>query len=305
MTWMVTGGSGFLGGFVLRALRDRGERVVAFGRRPPPGWPRDSFLTGHLDDRGTIADAVARIRPDLVIHAAGKTPPAPAHELYLANTRATRYLLEALEASGHPCRVVLAGSAAELGRVPEERLPVGEDHPCSASDPYGLSKWAATRLGLMAEPPLDVMIARIFNPIGPGLPRSQAFGRFAAILADPSRDPSPMKVGGLDARRDFLDVRDVASALIALAIAGRPRTVYHVGMGTSRTIGEGLRELVRLSGRRVEIQADGPARGPLDSRAAIGRIREDTGWAPRFPWETSLRDLWDEAVGRAFADRVA
>ncbi len=203
-------------------------------------------------------------------------------------------------------RVVLAGSAAELGPIEVADLPVGEDHPCRPAESYGLSKLLATAAGLAARPPLEVMAARIFNPIGPGQPPTQALGRFAVRLAE--GPPMPLTVGDLDVRRDFIDVRDVARALIALAERGRAGLVYHVGTGQSRRVGEGLDYLIRLSGRAVEVKADPRAAqiaGPRDSRTDIRRIVTHTGWRPEGVWEQSLADLWDEARSRAVAiDRL-
>jgi len=303
MTWLVTGGSGFLGRHVLAALAGRGDRVIAMGRHQPGGWPIENFVRADLDDAGATARAVEAVAPDVVIHAAGKTPPATASALYLANVRGTMHLLDALRATGQPCRVVLAGSAAELGPVPAEHLPVPEDSPCRPTDAYGLSKWAASRLGLMAGPPLSVMVGRIFNVIGPGLPTSQAFGRFAASLRDPRT--ATIRAGDLDARRDFVDVRDAARALIAIAEFGRERTLYHVGSGESRSVGEGLRELIRLCGRSVEIEDAPGRRGPTDSRADISRITREVGWSPQVAWERSIADLWFDALRTPDTRRVA
>ena len=109
-----------------------------------------------------------------------------------------------------------------------------------------------------------------------------------------------MTVSDLDSRRDFIDARDVARALIALAERGRPGLVYHVGTGRSQRIADGLDHLIHLSGRRVRIEPDPhlAGRGPSDSRADIRRIVEHTGWRPEIAWEQSLADLWDEARTR-------
>src|SRR3954465_8481467 len=128
---------------------------------------------------------------------------------------ATVHLLDALRALARPVRAVLAGSGGELGPVAADDLPVGEDYACRPAESYGLSKWLATTAGLAARPPLEVVVARIFNPIGPGMPPGLAFGRFARRLAEPGPDPLRLTVGNLDSRRDFIDVRDVARALIA------------------------------------------------------------------------------------------
>ncbi|MDR3632618.1 MAG: NAD-dependent epimerase/dehydratase family protein [Isosphaeraceae bacterium] len=293
--WLVTGGTGFLGTHLLKALEPRGDEVIALGRRAVTPAPSARFHEADLDDPVRVRAAIAEIRPTIVLHAAGRTPPADAYDLYRGNTMATVHLLDALRALDQPVRVVLAGSAAELGPVPCEHLPVAEDYPCRPADAYGLSKFLATSAGLAARPPLEVLVARVFNPIGPGLPATQAFGRFAERLCAGESDPLTMTVGDLDARRDFIDIRDVARAFLALADRGRPGLVYHVGTGGSRRVGDGLDELIRLSGRAVRVVMS-PALagrgGPSDSRADIGRIVAHTGWQPQVAFERSLAELF-------------
>lgn len=300
--WLVTGATGFLGRALVAALRDRpvpGIELAAMGRRRPPDWPERSFFEADLLDPRSVACAVQSAGPSVVFHLAGKTPPAPSLELYHANTVATALLLEALRQGDRPVRVVLAGSAAELGPVDAAALPVDESHPCRPVDAYGLSKWLATAAGLAAPAPLEAVVGRIFNPIGPGTPENQALGRFAARLAEAGT--GDLVVGNLDTRRDFIDVRDAARALIALARDGRPGRVYHVGTGRSHRVGDGLEQLVRLSRTRVRVRVDpqlAAGAGPQDSRAEIRKIVADTGWGPEISWEQSLKDLWNEARAR-------
>jgi GDP-4-dehydro-6-deoxy-D-mannose reductase len=303
--WLVTGATGFVGRQVWETLGAAAPEparfpsaVYAMGRHRPRDCPEDRFVLADLDDPTGLAAAVRRLEPDFVIHTAGRTPPAPDEELYRANFWFTTHLLSALRGPGKPMRVVLLGSAAELGPVPAAHLPVGEDYIGYPFDAYGRSKRLATVAGLGERPPLEVMVARVFNPIGPGQPPTQAFGHFAARLAEPGGDPVVLDVGDLDARRDFIDVRDVAQAMLALASRGRAGRVYHVGTGRSRRVGEGLEFLIEQSGRSVQTRvhpAGQDRRGPSDSIAAIDRIGAETGWAPRIAWEQSLSDLWREA----------
>jgi GDP-4-dehydro-6-deoxy-D-mannose reductase len=296
--WLVTGGAGFLGRHVLSVLSKPGSpaaRVIAIGRRAPEDWCADDFVPCDLDGSTQLDRALTSIRADYVIHAAGRTPPASTSRFYQDNTRATIELLSSLARGNRATRVVLVGSAAELGPVPVEALPVAEDFPCRPIEPYGLSKWFATKAGLTAKRPLEVIVARVFNPIGRGMPANQAFGRFAKCLANSPSGPASLKVGDLETRRDFIDVRDVAQALISLAERGRERTIYHVGTGHSHSVGEGLAHLIELDGRAVELERVplmAGTRGPIDSRANIGRIVEHTGWSPRISFRESLADLW-------------
>src|SRR5262245_31025499 len=226
--WLVTGGTGFVGRHVLDAIGSgQGENlppqaeVFALGRRRPPGCPEDRFVEADLEDTAGLAQAIRRLAPDFVIHTAGRIPPASDDELYRANFWSTTHLLSALRSLHKPMRVVLSGSAAELGPVAAADLPVGEDYTGWPVDAYGRSKHLANRSGLAERSPMKVMVARLFNAIGPGQPVTQAFGRFAARLGEPGPDPVSLTVGDLDTRRDFVDVRDVAQAMIAVALRGQ------------------------------------------------------------------------------------
>jgi GDP-4-dehydro-6-deoxy-D-mannose reductase len=301
--WILTGATGFVGrhvlpllsrGFELAANGD--DKLILLGRRCPAGWPEAAFGAVDLTDAIQTRAAIERISPDVVIHTAGRTPPAPDEDLYRSNFWATLHLLSALQSLKKTARIVLSGSAAELGPVSAAFLPVSEDYPCNPVDAYGRSKWLATKRGLSERAPMEVIVARVFNPIGPGTPASQALGRFASRLREPGPDPLELAVGDLNSRRDFIDVRDVATAMVELARHGRPGLVYHVGTSQSHRVGDGLERLVELSDRSVRISIDSALcnrRGPADSRADIERITAHTAWRPEISWEQSLTDMWN------------
>ena len=266
---LVTGGSGFLGRHLLQSLQTAwGPQACVSSRsarRLPQGWPAERYIRADLGDREGLFVALNSIRPAVVFHAAGRTPPASAVQYMENNTKGTVQLIGTLEEIGLAARIVVVGSAAELGPVPIDELPVAEDYRGYSQDAYGRSKWLASAFALCARPPLEVIIARIFNLIGPGMSIDQAFGRIAACLALSRDIPVRLTAGDLDARRDFVDVRDAAIALIALALQGQTGRVYHVGTGRSRSIREGINGLVRRAGRPVILASDPVARyGPRD-----------------------------------------
>src|SRR5262245_35309816 len=120
--WLVTGGTGFVGRHVRDALlcgvagRPRSEtEVIVLGRSRPVDWPEPAFVAADLNAAVDLRRAIRRIAPDFVIHTAGRTPPATDEELYRANFWATTHLLSTLRSLKKPMRIVLAGSAAELG----------------------------------------------------------------------------------------------------------------------------------------------------------------------------------------------
>ena len=300
--WLVTGGSGFIGRHVLDAVESKaGIDLVTIGRSSL-GWSSSvAHVPCDLDDAANLREAVSHLRPDVVLHLAARTPPADPRALFRTNVGGTAALLDALEQLGRPCRFVLAGSIAEHGPIPTASLPATAATPCRPIDPYALSKWCASRLTRHRRRWVSGIVARIANPIGPGMSVRQAFGRYAARLAS-GDGPLTLRVGDLSAGRDFVDVRDVAAALIALGERGMPETIYHVGTGRSRTVAEGLELLAALSGRTLDLQIDDALSGratPRDSRADPARLVGDTGWTPCVPFESSLRDLWSAAVASA------
>ncbi len=300
--WLITGASGFLGRHLINILQqeDRsGLQIVQCGRNRPHACSAQDFRAVDLTQSVSIRNLLQEVHPDVVIHLAGKTPPGSPEEFFAGNTVPISLLLDILHEQGRPVRVVQAGSAAELGMVPVEELPVSEDYPCQPVNAYGMSKWLGTLAGIIARSPIEVMSARVFNPVGPGIAETQALGSFARRLVSPAT--TRMDVQDLDVRRDFVDVRDVARALIALADHGQAKTVYHVGTGDSHTIREGLEYMIARCGRKVEVKvSDDLAFRPklVDSRADISRIIKDTGWRPEIPWEQSLSDLWEAELAR-------
>lgn len=299
-TWLITGASGFLGRALVNLLQQRpNQKLILISRKQIPH--RANTLQIHTDLNEFIAlnSIIELHKPDIVLNLAGRTPPASDTDLWNDNAELTFNLLSCLKSCQYPVRLIHAGSAAELGEVPLEKLPVDESYKPQPVTSYGKSKWAASEAVLQASGPITPMVARIFNLIGPGQSTLQAFGRYAAELAATKiGKPHEIKAFGLSHRRDFIDVRDAASAILALADHGRSNQVYHIGTGISRSLLDGLEILARNSGRSVEwIESlKHSAQGPLDSKASIRLIQKDTVWSPQIPFEQSLTDLWTGIV---------
>lgn len=298
--WVVTGGTGFLGRFVVPELRARlgAERPLILGGPSPRAGDPTDLVRCDLRDPEAIAKALAGVAIDGVIHLAGKVPPAD--DLHDANVTPALNLLTALGAGERPVRFLIAGSAAEYGAVPNDVLPVSEERSFSVAGEYGIAKRIATDAVLAAGPPIEPIAARIFNLIGPGMPESLAFGGFAAQLARSRERPVRIRAGNLAAERDFIDVRDAARALVDLALRARPGRAYNVATGIARTVRSGLELLIRAAGLEVVVAADDQYRhspSGLRSVADISRIQSEIGFAPEIDFERSIQDLWAHAAG--------
>jgi GDP-4-dehydro-6-deoxy-D-mannose reductase len=285
---LITGAGGFLAGPLTKLLRGRG-RIVRLGRTPAPG-----ILACDLSDPAAARAAVRTAAPDVVFHLSGLTGSNDWDALWRAHATATVNLMEALAARGEPVRVVVAGSSAEYGAAGGARR-VREDSPLEPVSLYGSCKLAQSLAALSySRGPVEVLVARIFNVLGPGISEKMAPGAFARQIARVAAglQPPEVVVGDLSPRRDYVDVRDVAAALAAIARRGRAGECYNVGSGRSVPMSAILRGLAAAAGVRVRERVN-PARS---KDAGVRNLVADTrktaalGWTPRIPLKRSLAD---------------
>jgi GDP-4-dehydro-6-deoxy-D-mannose reductase len=132
---------------------------------------------------------------------------------------------------------------------------------------------------------------------------SSNFARQIAEIEKGLKEPV-IQVGNLNARRDYSDVRDVVRAYWLSLERGEPGEVYNISSGRAITIKELLDQLLSLSEIDLEIREDPQRMRPSDVEVLVGdcsKFKERTGWEPRIPLETTLKDLldyWRERVGK-------
>jgi GDP-4-dehydro-6-deoxy-D-mannose reductase len=311
---LVTGASGFVGGHLLDALRTAGHDPVA------AGGPHDATPFTPLDvlDPGAVRLAVDAAEPDAIVHLAGQAfvPESIGDPLrtLAVNAGGTAHLLEAARAYRErvqrPLRVLIVSSAEVYGVHRPERMPLDETAATRPANPYAASKVAteAYALSWNRAYALDVVVARPFNHIGPGQDARFVVASFARQLAEiGAGGPMLMRVGNLEARRDFLDVRDVVAAYAALLANGRAGEVYNVCSGRPVAIREVLRQLITIARVPVEIRDDPERMRPSDLPVLIGdaaKLRAETDWEPHYTLAATLRDVYADACERVAAVRA-
>ncbi len=276
MRALVTGASGFVGRYLVDALRREGADVVACGGPHDAG---EEHFRIDLADPQTLRAALDAARPAVVFHLAAQTfvPESLASplETYEANALGSARLAEAVRAyaAGPPPRIVFASSAEVYGAREPSDFPLREALDLRPANPYGASKAAAEAI-LLAESRsfgTDAVIARAFNHIGPGQNERFVVASLAAQLARIAAGAPPqLFVGNLAAARDFLDVRDVVAAYIALARDGERGEVYNVCSGRAVSIRDVLRELIAIAGVPVEVREDGARQRVADIPLLVG-----------------------------------
>lgn len=313
MRALVTGATGFAGSHLVDDLLADDHQVFGLiyakdGRERPVDHPSFTPIEGDLLNLDSLHAAVEQARPDVIYHLAGwaltaKSWRHPARTITV-NTAGTANLLQAAVEGGSP-RVVAITSAEIYGTVGRDDLPITEATQPEPRHPYGVSKWAASRLIPLfwQRFELPVVEARPFNHIGPRQEPGFVVPDFASQLAaiKLGLQPPEISVGNLSAERDFTDVRDVVRAYRLLAEGGRPGETYLICSGQPVPIHYLLNALIELGEVAVEVRYDPERMRPSDTPVLFGsydRLREDTDWQPRIHLRTSLRDAFDYWIER-------
>jgi GDP-4-dehydro-6-deoxy-D-mannose reductase len=292
MRAFVTGASGFVGSHLLDHLRAQGDDIAASA-------PPDEI---DVTDRSAIAEAMAAAEPDVVYHLAAQADVGASWdhpvETLRVNVEGTLNVLDGARLAG-ASRVLAVTSADVYGRVSEADLPLDETTPLRPVSPYAASKAAAEMLCIQASlgHGLDVIRVRAFNHLGPGQSeRFVASALASRIVANERSGDDTVRVGTLEARRDFTDVRDVVRAYRLLMTAGAAGEVYHVCSGTDRPVQEVAEMLLAMAASPMRLELDPILVRPVDLKVLRGdpsKIRAATGWKPEIPLERTLRDLLD------------
>jgi GDP-4-dehydro-6-deoxy-D-mannose reductase len=290
---LITGATGFAGRHLTSYCAGLGHEVHALP------------LGVDVRDRETLARALDDASPDAVAHLAGASSvgssfadPLGTWDVNLGGTLA---LLEALREAAPEARAMIVSSGEVYGRVAEEDLPVGADTPLSPLSPYGASKAAADLAAgqYRASYGMPVMRVRAFNHVGPGQnPRFvlPSVARQIAQAEHEGRERVEVRVGNVDTRRDFTDVRDMVRAYALILERGDPDAVYLACSGRSRPVRELIEGLAPLARIPVTFASDAGLRRAGEQPDLYGspaRLHDDTGWTPEIPIETTLADTLD------------
>ncbi|MFK0193478.1 MULTISPECIES: UDP-glucose 4-epimerase GalE [Kitasatospora] len=316
MTWLITGGAGYIGGHVVKELAGAGEPVVVLddlssgsADRLPAGVP---LVEGSTLDRPLLDKVIAEHGVTGILHIAakkqvGESVSEPLH-YYRENVEGLRLVLEAAAAGGVR-RILLSSSAAVYG-MPDVDL-VTESTPCAPINPYGETKligeWllnaSATAYGM------STVALRYFNVAGAATPELSdegvtnlvpmvferlAAGRAPLVFGADYPTPDGTCV------RDFIHVSDIASAHLAavrrLNAAGpdeRVNLTLNIGRGEGVSVREMLAEIAEVTG--IDTAAEIAPRRPGDPArvvAAADLIRRELGWSARYDVREMVASAW-------------
>jgi GDP-4-dehydro-6-deoxy-D-mannose reductase len=288
---LVTGASGFVGQYLVAALRAR--------------WPQAVLFTGAFDvaDPDAVEAAVRAAAPEGCVHLAAIASIPEARRdpgrSFAVNLGGSLNLAQAILHHAPECRLVFVGSAECYGASFLSGTALDETAALAPLNVYAASKAAADlALGaLSAEAGLRVLRFRPFNHTGPGQAADFVIPAFASQVAriEAGGQEAVIAVGDLTAHRDFLDVRDVVGAYV-LGLENfdaMPRgTVFNLASGISRRIGDMMEALTAASGKAISVRTDPARLRPADipfARGDAGAARSALGWTPQIPFQTTLQ----------------
>ena len=306
---LIIGAAGFVGGYLAEELKNKGYcvTVTKLACESYTGVC-DAAVDLDVTDAEAVAAVIRNTRPGAVYHLAAQSSVAVSWEKPALtvdiNVKGAVNLLEACRREAEQAVVLLIGSAEEYGKLSPEQCPVSEAQVPCPKNVYAMTKTAQNMLGRLYYEAygMRVRMVRAFNHIGPKqAPRFviSDFCRQVAEIEAGKREPV-MKVGNLEAKRDFTDVRDIVQAYVMLAEGGRDGETYNVGSGRAVSIQEMLDCILGSSKAEIRVEQDPARLRPSDVPiyyADISKISSETGWLPQIDRKEtveSILDYWRE-----------
>ncbi|MEU0090473.1 NAD-dependent epimerase/dehydratase family protein [Kribbella sp. NPDC006257] len=290
---MVFGAGGFLGSRICALLAERGIEHRGFSRSSGDPHRQLDLTEAH---HYALDTQLGMYKPTVIVNAAAATQGDIA-ALTRGNVVAVHALLESVRHYATNARFIQIGSAAEYGGAPRGTSQ-DENADLRPGAAYGITKLAGSELVLRAQRNgADAVVLRSFNISGPGSPASTLLGRVVRQLGT----TETLQLGSLDAWRDYVDVRDVADAVVAVATAeDRLPAVLNVGSGRAALARDVVSRLVELSGTSAKV-VEGDAHAGHAGSSAVDvpwqqadttLIQKHLGWSPAIALDQSLKDTW-------------
>lgn len=310
MRILITGAGGFVAPHVADALRKAGPEncEIVLGVRNAREAAQHGAHIIDLEDAAGIDRAIAMIAPTHIIHLAGVSSLSGAGAdpdlAWRVNVGGTLAIARAIRKSVPDCVLLFAGSGQVYGETAQLDRAMREDDVLAPTSDYAVTKAAADlALGSLAGQGLRCVRLRPFNHTGPGQTEEFVLPSFAAQIArvEAGKAAPVIRVGNLDAERDFLDVRDVADAYAQAVLRSddlKPGTILNIASGEPLRVGALLDDLLAMSDVGIAVEKDPTRMRPSDTPRFFGdasRARDRLDWTPRLTMQDTLRDLLDEA----------
>jgi len=308
----ISGATGFVGHHLIDFLSSSEYKIygTSYPHRPPPSEKNIFFLDIRKEEE--VFRIIKKIKPQWIFHFAAVSNVGHSwkmrKETLETNLMGTYYFLEAVRKFCPQSRILFISSSDIHGGMPSEGELLKEEDSFHILSPYSFSKVSGELLSRFYSEveDLDIVIARPFPHTGPGQSSDFVCSDWACQIARIEKNLSKpvIKVGNLEVKRDFGDVRDVVKAYFLLMKKGKRGGTYNVCSEKAVSLQKILDILLSYSYLEIAVQTDTAKFRRADIPFLVGsseKIRKDTSWKPEIPLEKTLRDLleyWRKKIRR-------
>lgn len=306
---LITGGGGFVGQWLSRAMLERGWTVFAGTIDWPPRAPlltaaeREAIKWTMLDIRSDdeVARAVELSAPDYVAHLAGIAfaPEANASPIRAFDINALGAMRLLLRLHGHGAkdtRILVVGSAEQYGQQDRAAYPITEAAALHPLTPYAVAKASQEMMALQSyrANSQQVICTRSFNHSGVGHGESYLLPTLVRRARQLPKTGGTLTIGNGHVVRDYLHVADVVAAYLLLLERGQTGEVYNVCSGQGTTVQELASRVLKRLGIAADIASESSLVRPIDVPILVGsnaKLRSATGWSVTRSIDDIIDDL--------------
>jgi GDP-4-dehydro-6-deoxy-D-mannose reductase len=303
MKALITGINGFVGKYLSKYLIEKGYDVYGTVIEDNIQMDDIKIYKMNLLDKEEVAETIRKIKPDQVYHLAGQSAVGlswnnPTLTINI-NVNGTINLLDSIREENLDVKVLIIGSSDQYGPIKPENCPINEEHELNPSSPYAISKVTQENVAKLYVKAygMKIIMVRAFNHIGPMQSKNFVVSDFASRIVDIEfGKQSIMKVGNLEAYRDFTDVRDIVRGYNMLMERAHIGEIYNIGSGKAIKIQDVLDTLISLSKKYIKVEIDKDKLRPSDVpivECDNSKIKSHIGWQPQLDIRETLKDTLD------------
>jgi len=285
----VTGGTGFIGKFLVSRLNNEKNKILILTRNPInlERSKNASFVEGDLSNMDKWIDRLRKFKPDTTVHLAWEGIPDYSCQNSIKNLKYSLDLIQLLAKIG--CRTILVtGTLWEYG---SQKGKLSEEMQVNPFNVFTAAKNALNLLGseIAKEYKMNFIWARLFYVYGPGLKRDSLI---SYLIRCAKEDIKP-GIRNPNAQNDFIYVEDVADAICQILLKCKKSEVFNIGSGKLTSVQYIIEKIFQYLGRKKDYEVSSKQQLDLlpSSYADISKIKKEIGWKPKVNIDEGIQKI--------------